>query len=52
MFKSISVTEWLIIALIVVLIFGSKKIPEFFKGLANAVKEFKNASKDSDKKDE
>jgi sec-independent protein translocase protein TatA len=46
MLQSIGVTEWLIIALIVVLLFGGKKIPELFRGLAEAVKEFKKASKD------
>ena len=51
MFKSIGVNEWLIIAFIILLLFGGKKIPEFFKGLAEAVKEFKMASKDTDKKD-
>lgn len=49
MLQSIGTTEWLIIALIVILLFGGKKIPELFKGLAEAVKEFKKASKDSDK---
>ena len=47
MLQSIGVTEWLIIALIVVLLFGGKKIPELFKGLGEAIKEFKKASKDS-----
>ena len=41
--------ELIIIALIVILLFGGKKIPEFFKGLGDAVKEFKKASKDDDK---
>ena len=49
MLSSIGTTEWLIIAFIVVLLFGGKKIPELFKGLADAVKEFKKASKDEDK---
>lgn len=48
MLQSIGVTEWLIIALIVVLLFGGKKIPELFKGLAEAVREFKKASKGSE----
>ena len=48
MFQSIGTTEWIIIALIVVLLFGGKKIPELFKGLAEAIKEFKKASKDSE----
>ncbi len=47
MFKSIGTTELIVIALIVVLLFGGKKIPEFFKGLGDAIKEFKKASKDS-----
>jgi sec-independent protein translocase protein TatA len=50
MLQSIGITEWLIIALIIVLLFGGKKIPELFKGLAEAVKEFKKASKDSEEK--
>ena len=51
MFSSIGPTEWLIIAFVVLLLFGGKKIPEFFKGLGEAVNEFKKASKD-EKKDE
>lgn len=46
MLQSIGVNEWLIIALIVVLLFGGKKIPELFKGLAEAFKEFKKAAKE------
>jgi sec-independent protein translocase protein TatA len=48
MLQSIGTTEWLIIALIIVLLFGGKKIPELFKGLAEAMREFKKSSKDSD----
>ena len=51
MFKSIGTTEWLIIAFIVLLLFGGKKIPEFFKGIADAVKEFKKSAKDTDEKE-
>lgn len=46
---SIGLTEILIIALIVILLFGGKKIPEFFKGVGEAIKEFKKASKEEDK---
>jgi len=46
MFRSIGTAEWLIIALIVILLFGGKKIPEFFRGLGESIKEFKKASKD------
>ncbi len=52
MFQSIGTTEWIIIAAIVLLLFGGKKIPEFFKGLGDAVKEFKKAAKDNDEKKE
>jgi sec-independent protein translocase protein TatA len=48
MFRSIGTTELLVIAAIVLFLFGGKKIPELFKGMADAVKEFKKASKDTD----
>ena len=48
MFQSISTTEWLIIALIILLLFGSKKIPDLFRALGVAVKEFKKAVKNPD----
>ncbi len=51
MFRSIGTTEWIIIGIIVLLLFGGKKIPEFFKGLGEAVKEFKRSSKDTEKKE-
>lgn len=35
-------TQWLIILLIVVLLFGAKKIPELAKGLGKGIKTFKN----------
>lgn len=38
-------TEWILIALIVVLLFGGKKIPELMRGLGKGIKEFKDASK-------
>ena len=52
MFKSLGTTELLIIAAVIVFLFGGKKIPELFKGLADAVKEFKKASKPGDDKEE
>ena len=51
MFKSLGTTELLIIAAVVILLFGGKKIPELFKGLADAVKEFKKASSDTSSKE-
>ncbi len=36
----------IIILLVIVLLFGGKKIPELMKGLGQGIKEFKKASKD------
>jgi sec-independent protein translocase protein TatA len=47
MLKSIGTTELLVIAAIVLLLFGGKKIPEFFEGVSRAVKEFKSAANDT-----
>jgi sec-independent protein translocase protein TatA len=39
-------SEWIIIALAVLIFFGAKKIPEFAKGLGRGIREFKDAVKD------
>jgi sec-independent protein translocase protein TatA len=41
--------HWIIVLLVIVLLFGSKKIPELAKGLGQGLKEFKKATKDADK---
>ena len=38
--------ELLIIAFILVLFFGGKKIPEFIKGIGEAIKEFRKGAKE------
>ena len=48
-------TEIIVVLVIVLLLFGGKKIPELMRGLGKGVKEFKDASKaepnnDSDNK--
>jgi sec-independent protein translocase protein TatA len=40
--------ELIIIALVVLLLFGGKKIPELAKGLGNGIKNFKKAVKEDD----
>ena len=40
---NLGLTEILVIALIIILLFGGKKIPEFFKGLGESIKEFKKS---------
>jgi len=41
-----SFQEIAIILLIVLLLFGGRKIPELMRGLGSGIKEFKNASKE------
>ena len=43
-----SITQLVIILLIVVLLFGAKQIPELAKGLGSGIKNFKKAVKDDD----
>lgn len=38
-----------LIVLVVLLLFGGRKIPEFMRGLGTGLKEFKNATKDEEK---
>ena len=35
-------SEWIIIALVILLLFGGKKIPELMRGLGKGVKSFKD----------
>lgn len=41
----IGVTEIILILLVVVLLFGGRKIPELMKGIGQGMREFKKASK-------
>ena len=43
--------EWILIILVVVLLFGGKKIPELMRGLGEGMKEFKKARKGEDETD-
>ena len=42
----IGVQELLLILFIVLILFGAKKVPELAKGLGNALREFKKATKE------
>jgi sec-independent protein translocase protein TatA len=44
--------EIIVIALIVLLLFGGKKIPELMKGLGKGVKSFKDGMKEIEKDNE
>ena len=39
--------EWIIIALVILLLFGGKKIPELMRGLGKGVKSFKDGVNDA-----
>jgi len=41
--------HWLVVILIIVLLFGSKKIPDLAKSLGQGIKEFKKASQEGEK---
>lgn len=44
--------EWVIIGVIILLLFGGRKLPELMKGMGKGIKEFKDASKtDEDPKE-
>lgn len=44
--------EWIIIGVIILLLFGGRKLPELMKGMGKGIKEFKDASKTDDKPEE
>lgn len=46
--SSIGPGQWLIILLIIVLLFGAKKIPELAKGLGRGIKTFKSEMNSDD----
>ncbi len=41
-------TELILIGVLVVLLFGAKKVPELFSGLGKGIKEFKKAMREDD----
>lgn len=43
-------SEWILIVLAVLILFGGRKIPEFMRGLGRGIREFKDA-KDNVKKE-
>jgi len=50
LFIPLAIGPWqiVLVVLIVLLLFGGRKIPELMRGLGSGLKEFKNASKDDD----
>jgi sec-independent protein translocase protein TatA len=46
MFQNIGTTEIIIIAVVLMVLFGAKKLPEFARGLGESGRELKKASKE------
>tara|TARA_B100000902_G_scaffold55402_1_gene62088 strand:- start:13403 stop:13582 length:180 start_codon:yes stop_codon:yes gene_type:complete len=44
--------ELIVIVVLVLLLFGGRKIPELMRGLGKGIKEFKSASKDDSKENQ
>ncbi|SFR36500.1 sec-independent protein translocase protein TatA [Robiginitalea myxolifaciens] len=51
-FLAIGPWQIVIVVLVVLLLFGGKKIPELMRGLGSGIKEFKDASREDEKLDE
>lgn len=49
MLKNIGTTELIIIAIVLLVLFGGKKLPELGRGIGDAIKEFRKATKDKGK---
>ncbi len=48
---NLGATEIILILLVIILLFGARKIPELMKGIGQGMKEFKKASKVEDEPD-
>lgn len=49
---SLSPSHIIIVAILLLLLFGGKKIPELMRGMGTGIKEFKDAVKEDEKKPE
>lgn len=49
MFNRIGATEIIIVALVLLLLFGGRKLPELARGIGDSIKELKKAIKDKEK---
>ena len=44
-------SEWILIILVIVLLFGARKIPELMRSLGSGIKEFKKAASNEEQTD-
>lgn len=49
MFQNTGTSEIVIIVFVIILFFGSKKVPEFIRGVGEAIKELRKITTDEDK---
>jgi sec-independent protein translocase protein TatA len=49
-FASIGPMEWALIAVVIILLFGARKLPELARSLGSSVTEFKKGLKSGDEK--
>jgi len=47
LFNNIGSTELLVIAAILLILFGGKKLPELARGVGDSIKEFRKAAKET-----
>ena len=52
LFMGLGMREILVLAILILLLFGAKRIPEFMKGLGSGIKEFKKSMKEDDKEND
>jgi len=48
MFRNIGTTELIVIFVILLVLFGGKKLPELGRGIGDAIREFKKSIKNKD----
>ena len=46
MFNNVGFVELIVIAVLIIILFGGNKLPELGKGVGEAIREFKNSLKD------
>ena len=49
---SFSITHWLVVLAVIVLLFGAKKIPELAKGVGKGIKRFKKEMSDDEQNEQ
>lgn len=51
LFRNIGITEIIIVAVVLIILFGGKKLPELARGIGDSIKEFRKAFKEDDKEE-